>query len=137
MVMIIISCGSDPTSPESGVMNIAGLWQGTWESTYYQTNGPFSTVFTQNGSELTGFIDIPYIGFDDIQIMGTVSSNGVTFGDVGDEIQFTGTIASDTASASGSYTIPGLSDEGTWTMERLSGSSISLVDSIATSFMFA
>lgn len=43
-----------------------------------------------------------------------MSSNNVAFGDVGDEIQFIGTIASDTASASGSYTNPGLSDEGTY-----------------------
>ena len=66
MVMIIISCGSDLTSPESGVMNVSGAWQGTWESTSYQTSGPFSALFSQNGSELTGFIDIPYIGFDDV-----------------------------------------------------------------------
>lgn len=130
MVMIIISCGSDPTSPETGVMNVSGAWQGTWESTSFQTSGSFSALFSQNGSELTGFIEIPYIGFDNVPITGTVSSNSVAFGDVGDEIQFTGTISSDTASASGSYTNPGLSDEGTWTMERLSGSIITLVDSI-------
>lgn len=135
-IISVISCGSDPASPETGVMNVSGAWQGTWESSNYPTSGPFSAAITQNGANISGTIDIPDIGFDDVQITGTVSSNSLAFGDVNDEIQFTGTIASDTASASGDYTNPGLSDQGTWTMERVSGSYISLADSVATPFQF-
>jgi len=136
IVLMAVSCGSDPTSPGTWVMDVAGVWQGTWQSDVYPTSGSVSAEFTQDGSNISGTIDIPEIGFDDVQLTGTITENSLAFGDINETIQFSGTVAADTASASGSYANPGADDQGTWTMERVSGSGIILADSIAIPFQF-
>lgn len=132
-IFLVTSCGDDTSSPEnggSGPMNVSGVWHGTWTSTDEGSNGPFMVVFDQNGSTLSGSVDIPDINFHDAPLTGTVNQDHFTFGDVDGVIQFTGTINSDTTSASGQYEYPALDDEGTWTMTRGSGSFITLTDSL-------
>ena len=133
-IAIVSSCGDDSTSPEnsdSDPVNVTGTWHGTWVSTDAGSSGPFLVVFVQEGTSLSGTIDIPDINFHDAPLSGTVNENQFTFGDVDEVIQFSGTVGSDTANASGTYQYPAVNDEGTWTMTRGTGSFISLADSFA------
>ncbi len=133
---VILSCGSDPTSPQEQVMDVSGPWTGTWESTTYSNSGTLTAMITQNGANISGTIDIPDAGITNLQVTGTVTDNSMAFGDLSDQVQFTGTIAADTMSASGTYTNSSQSDQGTWNMEKASGQYCTYSDSIALDFPY-
>jgi hypothetical protein len=94
-------------------MNATGRWSGTYESKEYHQTGTFSVVITDTDGNLTGTIDVPFIGMIDTELTGTVDGNAITFGDINGEITFSGTLTeSDTAA--GSYEYDALNDEGSW-----------------------
>ncbi|MEJ2054478.1 MAG: hypothetical protein P8X42_11210, partial [Calditrichaceae bacterium] len=113
-------------------VDVTGVWDGTWTSTAHQINGSFSVNLVQDSSILTGYIDIPDIGLYNAALKGAVSGDYVTFGDIDDIIKFTGTIGSDTISASGAYIYPGYGDQGSWQAEKSGGTSngfrVSIID---------
>ena len=96
----------------SSSVGVTGKWNGTWESSVYGLGGHFTTNIIQQSSTLSGSINIPDIGMFDADLKGTVDGNTITFGDIEDQITFTGTVSGD--SSSGTYIYPSLSDNGTW-----------------------
>ena len=93
-------------------MGVTGTWRGTWQSSVYGVSGIFTAIIIQQGSTLSGSIDIPDIGIFDASLKGTVDGNTITFGDIQNQITFTGTVSGD--SSSGTYVYSSLSDNGTW-----------------------
>lgn len=93
--------------------SVTGLWEGTWHSEEYGLDGTFSADILQNGSVLSGKIDVPDIGLINTDLKGTATGNTIVFGDINDEIVFTGTLASFSA-ASGTYDYAALNDNGSW-----------------------
>lgn len=94
-------------------LDITGTWNGTWNSSVYGISGSFKANIAQQGSTLSGSIDIPEIGISGEDLVGTLDGNTITFGDIGGQITFTGTVSGNTA-FSGTYIYPSFSDNGTW-----------------------
>jgi hypothetical protein len=100
--------------------SVTGLWEGTWQSEEYGLDRTFSADILQNGSTLSGKIDVPDIGLINTDLKGTATNNTIVFGDINDEIVFTGTLASHSA-ASGTYEYPALDDNGSWQATKTAG----------------
>jgi len=98
---------------QSTTLNVTGTWQGSWQSSAHNINGTFTTNITQQGSVLSGTINVPEIGMSGADLKGTVNGNIITFGDIDEKITFTGTVSGESA-ASGTYIYPSLTDNGTW-----------------------
>jgi len=98
---------------EPTTVNVTGTWQGSWQSSAHNINDTFSTNITQQGSVLSGTINVPEIGMSGADLKGTVNGNTITFGDIDEKITFTGTVSGESA-ASGTYIYPSLSDNGVW-----------------------
>ena len=96
----------------SSSVGVTGKWNGTWGSSIYGLGGTFTANIIQQSSTLSGSIDIPGIGMFDAGLKGTVDGNTITFGDIEDQITFTGMVSGN--SSSGTYVYPFLSDNGTW-----------------------
>jgi hypothetical protein len=93
--------------------SVTGVWKGTRHSEKFNIDNPFSANIRQNGSVLSGKIDVPDIGLINTDLKGTATNNTIVFGDINDEIVFTGTLAS-FSTASGTYNYPIFYDNGTW-----------------------
>jgi len=100
-------------SNASTTINVAGTWQGVWQSNAYGLSGTFSTNITQQNSVLSGTINVPEIGMSSAALKGSVDGNIITFGDIDDKITFTGAVVGESV-ASGTYTYPSLTDNGAW-----------------------
>ena len=98
---------------QSTTVNVTGTWQGSWQSSAHNINGTFATNITQQGSVLSGTINVPEIGMSGADLKGTVNGNIITFGDIDEKITFTGTVSGESA-ASGTYIYPSLTDNGAW-----------------------
>ena len=96
---------------ESSV-DVTGTWNGTWKSSVRVLSGTFTAKIEQHSSTLSGSIDVPEIGMRDANLKGTVDGNTITFGDIEEQITFTGTVNGN--SSSGTYVYPSLGDNGTW-----------------------
>jgi hypothetical protein len=70
---------------------------------------------------LSGTISIPYLGFSNVRLKGSLSGNVIVFGDVNETITFTGMITNATT-ASGTYVLPSLNDSGTWQVTKTGAS---------------
>jgi hypothetical protein len=93
--------------------NVTGTWHGNWQSSAYGISGTFTADITQHGSTLNGKIDVPQIGMTNADLKGTVNENMIKFGDIDDQITFSGTVSGG-SSASGTYVYPHLGDNGNW-----------------------
>jgi len=100
-------------------IDVIGTWQGNWQSLVYSVGDSFTANITQQDSTLSGSIDVPYLYMYDADLKGTVDGNTITFGDVADQITFTGTVSGN--SASGTYVYPHLNDNGTWEATKSGG----------------
>jgi hypothetical protein len=98
---------------QSTTVNVTGTWQGSWQSSAHNINGTFTTNITQQGSVLSGTINVPEISMSGADLKGTVNGNIITFGDIDEKITFTGTVSGESA-ASGTYIYPSLTDNGAW-----------------------
>ncbi|MGB9496878.1 MAG: LVIVD repeat-containing protein [Dissulfuribacterales bacterium] len=98
---------------QSTTVNVSGTWQGSWQSSAHNINGTFSTNITQQGSVLSGTINVPEISMSGADLKGTVNGDIITFGDIDEKITFTGTVSGESA-ASGTYIYPSLTDNGAW-----------------------
>jgi hypothetical protein len=107
---VAVEIGAPQTS--EGV-DMTGIWLGTWQSSSYGASGTFTVDIIQNGSTLSGRNDVPQIGMSRADLKGTVTGNAIEFGDIDDEITFSGTV-SGSSSASGTYRYPSLGDNGSW-----------------------
>jgi hypothetical protein len=103
----------EATRSTEQVDDVSGLWEGTWDSFDNTISGIFTADIVQSGSELTGKISVPYIGMEDTELKGTVSDGTMVFGDINDEIVFTGTTTLSSTS-SGTFTYSALNIEGSW-----------------------
>ncbi|MEC4676054.1 MAG: hypothetical protein VST72_03900 [Nitrospirota bacterium] len=115
VVVSITACGSggDDSAGSSNV-DISGSWSGTWASSVYTLDDTFDTTITQQGSILSGSINVPYISLAGADLKGTIDGRTITFGDIAGLITFTGTVSQDATTLSGTYVIPSESDNGTW-----------------------
>lgn len=103
------------SSSASAAINVAGTWNGTWNSTSPPLSGGFTAVVSQSGSTLGGTISVTgIVSISNATLTGTVTGSTMTFGDINNEITFTGTVNSSADSASGSYTYPALNNTGSW-----------------------
>ncbi|MDY6968928.1 MAG: delta-60 repeat domain-containing protein, partial [Spirochaetota bacterium] len=109
----------------SAEIDVNGLWEGNWESFEIFFGGTFSASIIQNGSTLTGDIDIPWIGMYDAELKGTFDGIIITFGDIEDTIIFTGIVKED-LSAYGFYSYPESEDYGLWEAQNANAESNSL-----------
>ena len=60
---------------QSTTVNVIGTWQGSWQSSPHNINGTFTTNITQQGSILSGTINVPEIGMSGADLKGTVNGN--------------------------------------------------------------
>lgn len=128
--VLLMNCG-DGTSPDDNngtPADVAGGWQGTWHSSSTFEGGLFVLEAEQTGSTIGGSITIPDIGMTEAPIAGSVTGRAITFGDIAQRIEFTGTVDAGDTSASGTYQYPAMGDNGTWFATR-GGSVVALVDS--------
>ncbi len=96
--------------------NVTGQWDGNWESGENGMSGTFTADIVQQGTVLSGKISVPYIGMEDAELKGTATGDTIVFGDINDEIVFTGTTTSATA-ASGTFEYT-MGVEGNWQAEK-------------------
>lgn len=107
----VIATSPPPTSaastPAPTGTDLSGTWKGSYSGSF---SGTFTLQWTQDGSKLTGTIDLSTDGTPDIN--GSVTGNTIQFGTVGSSaITYTGTVNGD--SMSGSYKVGG-SAGGSW-----------------------
>jgi hypothetical protein len=105
------------TKVVAAIINVAGLWNGTWTSSAYGLNGTFSANITQQNATLGGTISVPDIGMFNAGLKGSVNDNNMTFGDIGDQITFIGAISGNSY-ATGTYSYPSMEDSGSWEGSR-------------------
>ena len=114
--------------------NAEGKWQGIWLSDSGHLQGTFEVSITQDNSMLTGTIDIPGVFFSLKNLKGVLSGTEIIFGDIDDEILFSGTMNSTADSTLGDYVSEYLDDNGAWQGWKTSDSldkQIIVLDSIA------
>jgi len=124
---------------EKPSINIQGKWQGTWISDEGQLQGTFEVNLTQETSMLTGTIDIPGAFFSAMNLKGVLSGSEIIFGDIDDEILFSGIMQLSGDSASGDYISEYLDDAGSWQAWKTSDSldkQIIVLDSISVNSNF-
>ena len=130
---LLLSCGGGGTSPDDdngAPADVDGGWQGIWYSPGTFEGGPFVLEAEQTGSTIGGSITIPDIDMTQAPITGTVDGRTITFGDIDQRIQFTGTVDTGDTSASGTYQYQAMGDNGTWSATK-GGAVVALVDSFA------
>ncbi len=111
LVLLAVACG-DSTSPEDSA-NMNGIWFGAWSSSISSSNGSLIANIVQQGSSLVGSIDLPEGDMYGEQLTGIVNGYEISFGDIAQQITFTGTVQGDTL-ASGAYEDHTSEDSGTW-----------------------
>ncbi len=105
----LIACGSgggddsNDSSNQTPAVDMSGTWSGTWESSVYSLSGTFTANIKQQKSTLSGSIDVPYISMIGADLKGTVEGNTIVFGDIDNQITFTGTVSEDSTTSSGTY----------------------------------
>jgi hypothetical protein len=99
---------------ESPSFSVNGKWQGAWLSDSGFLQGTFEANINQVNSQLSGTIDIPRIFFSSKELKGVVSGEEIIFGDIDDEILFSGFVESTSDSASGNYFYKAIDDNGSW-----------------------
>jgi len=100
----------------AGTEGATGLWTGTWSSSDHGVSGTFATDILEQGSALTGTIDVPFAGLQNAALTGSVDGTRITFGDISGVITFTGDIDGD--GSSGTYVYRPMEDTGTWQATR-------------------
>jgi hypothetical protein len=106
------------TRQGTATRDATGTWTGTWQSTTHSgIEGSFTAQIEQSDGQLSGLIDIPYLGMQGADLIGSVDGDQITFGDIDGTITFTGTLGQQDH-ASGSYVVPSMSDVGTWSADR-------------------
>lgn len=119
---------------QTTVFNVNGKWQGNWQSDGGHLQGTFQANIIQDNSILTGTIDIPGVFISAKDLKGILSGEEIIFGDIDDEILFSGLIESTADSASGDYSSEYLVDTGSWQAFKTSDSldkQIVVLDSVA------
>jgi len=111
--------------PES-LADVSGTWEGNWQSLAHSLNGTFTVDIIQDSLVLSGSINVPDIGLNDAELKGTITENSFTFGDIDEQITFTGTVVGDSTS-SGAYIYPALNDNGTWQATKVDSVTIPVV----------
>jgi hypothetical protein len=101
------SAASSPAAP------LSGKWAGNYHGSF---SGTFTLNWTQQGSKLSGVIDLSTAGRTPLN--GTVIGNRISFGTVGSiAITYTGSVSGDTMS--GTYQVGGgAAGHGTWSAHR-------------------
>jgi len=94
-------------------VNVTGTWEGIWQSSVYGLSGTFTAIIIQHDSTLSGSIEVPEIEMYSTDLAGTATDDTIVFGDIENQITFTGTLSGDSM-ASGTYIYPSLYDNGTW-----------------------
>ena len=107
---------------ESPSFTVNGKWQGAWLSDGGFLQGTFEANINQVNSLLSGTIDIPGVFFSAKELKGVISGEEIIFGDIDDEILFSGIVESTADSASGNYFSDALDDSGSWQCWKTSDS---------------
>jgi hypothetical protein len=109
---IWLACNEgEPTQPETPPQ-VAGVWEGNFQSSQSQLRGIFCVALEQSGNSLSGQLYVAgrgLVGSVSGQVRGDTISYGVAGG-----MQFSGKLSG--AQASGSY--GGLGDQGSWTANK-------------------
>jgi hypothetical protein len=97
------------------VFDFTGTWEGSWESGVDSEGvGTFTLILMGQGSNLTGSLTVPdIINESNAPVKVTVKGNRITFGDVKEEIKFTGKAVADSY-CYGTYEYPLYGDHGKW-----------------------
>ncbi|MBU1172395.1 MAG: hypothetical protein KKD44_22790 [Proteobacteria bacterium] len=94
-------------------VNVSGHWSGLWYSSNTEDlSDSFTVTLVQNGTVLSGTINVPYIGIENSQLTGTVTGTSIVFGDIDHIITFQGTTSS--IASIGTYDYSSSTDIGTW-----------------------
>jgi hypothetical protein len=127
LLLVLAGCGGGGSTPQ---LNIAGNWQLTATSSKFGDQYEASGTFAQNGSQLSGSLDITGDPCASVAAFsGTLQGDplNVMLDENTQEVTYMGTVTSDGNSASGSYTAPAggctNGDTGTWAGTRTSGGS--------------
>ncbi|MGZ4202432.1 MAG: hypothetical protein ACXVRH_10280 [Thermoleophilaceae bacterium] len=101
-----------PPASSSSSSGLSGKWSGQYSGAY---SGTFKLDWNQNGSKLSGTIDLSTGGT--LPVHGTVTGSSIKFGTVGGQaITYTGTVSG--SSMSGTYSTPG--GGGPWSAHETS-----------------
>lgn len=101
-----------PPASSSQSSGVSGKWSGQYSGAY---SGTFKLDWNQNGSKLSGTIDLSTGGT--LPVHGTVTGSSIKFGTVGGQaITYTGTVSG--SSMSGTYNTPG--GGGPWSAHQTS-----------------
>ena len=121
---ILTSCGG---GGGSSVINVAGNWQFTANSTVFGFTSTASGQINQNGSALSGTLALSGTPCaESANFTGSLSGNKITatLDENGQNTMYTGTVAADGNSGSGTYQSPAggctNGDAGTFTGQRVS-----------------
>jgi uncharacterized repeat protein (TIGR01451 family) len=76
---------------------------GSWVGMYTGDSTGTYTADLGFGEGVSGTIDVPNAGVSDAPVNGSIDCNQIAFGDIGGAITFTGTIAADGATMSGTW----------------------------------
>ena len=121
---ILSSCGG---GGGSSVINVAGNWQFTANSTVFGFTSTAAGQINQNGSALSGTLSLSGTPCaESANFTGSLSGNKITatLDENGQNTMYTGTVAADGNSGSGTYQSPAGgctdSDAGTFTGQRVS-----------------
>lgn len=109
-----LGCGDNggPTGPEPA--QVAGVWEGSFQSSQNNLQGTFCVTLAQDGDSLSGQLYVAGQGLVG-NVTGTVEGQKISYGVAGG-IQFTGEVNG--SEASGTYS--GNNDQGNWTATRSS-----------------
>jgi len=104
---------SSNSSSNSSAGSLSGKWAGSYNGAF---TGTFTLNWTQDGSKLTGTIDLSTGGRTPLN--GTVTNGQISFGTVGSTvITYTGSVSGDTMS--GHYQVAGgAAGSGSWNAHR-------------------
>ena len=119
--------GSSPGGTLTGPGNMAGSWQVSAQSSVFGLSFSITGQIAQTGSNISGQLAVSGTPCaTSAALSGTLSNTGVmamNLNENGQVVVFSGTLASDGNSASGTYTAPlgGCTngDKGTWSGQRL------------------
>ncbi|GBD32077.1 hypothetical protein HRbin33_01039 [bacterium HR33] len=107
-----LACGEGgPTQPQEPPQ-VAGVWEGSFQSTQSQLQGIFCVTLEQSGNSLSGQLYVAGRGLVG-SVSGQVRGDTISYGVVGG-LQFSGRLSG--SQASGTY--GGLGDQGNWTASR-------------------
>jgi hypothetical protein len=114
-------------------IDTTGTWWGMWESAdRYGPSGFFMAEIYQEDTDISGTITIPEIQMYDAALVGTVTDDSITFGDILEEIVFTGTVDAG-LTAEGDYVSEPFYDSGSWSGRLVDIRNASIAESVAYS----